>query len=57
MSELQTLTKQRDDILAKIREIEESCEGIENENNAERVQELKITRGILHICVNSNIWL
>lgn len=37
MSDLQTLTAQRDELLAKIREIEESCEGIENENNAQRV--------------------
>lgn len=42
MSDLQTLTAQRDDILAKIREIEESCEGIENENNAKRVQALNL---------------
>lgn len=42
MSELQTLTAQRDDLLAKIREIEASCEGIENEHNAQRVQELNL---------------
>lgn len=42
MSELQTLTAQRDEVLAKIREIEASCEGIENEHNAQRVQELNL---------------
>ena len=42
MSELQILTSQRDEILLKIREIEASCEGIENENNAKRVQELNL---------------
>lgn len=42
MSELQVLTTQRDELLGKIREIEVSCEGIENENNAKRVQELNL---------------
>lgn len=42
MSELQALTAQRDGLLAKIREIEASCEGIENEHNAQRVQELNL---------------
>lgn len=42
MSELQALTTQRDGLLAKIREIEASCEGIENEHNAQRVQELNL---------------
>ena len=42
MSELQVLTTQRDELLGKIREIEASCEGIENENNAKRVQELNL---------------
>lgn len=37
MEDLQTLTQQRDELLAKIREIESSCEGIENENNAQQV--------------------
>jgi len=35
MNELQTLTTQREELLTKIREIEESCEGIENEHNAQ----------------------
>lgn len=42
MNDLQTLTTQRDELLAKIREIESSCEGIENEHNAQRVQELNL---------------
>lgn len=42
MTDLQTLTQQRDELLAKIREIESSCEGIENEHNAQRVQELNL---------------
>lgn len=42
MSDLSVLTAQRDDLLVKIREIEASCEGIENENNAKRVQELNL---------------
>ena len=39
---LGTLTAQRDALLTKIREIEEVCEGIENENNAEKVQQLNL---------------
>ena len=42
MSELSILTAERDDLLEKIREIESTCEGIENENNAKRVQELNL---------------
>lgn len=48
MSELQTLTAQRDEVLAKIREIEASCEGIENEHNARRVQELNLEQAQLN---------
>lgn len=48
MSELQTLTAQRDEVLAKIREIEASCEGIENEHNAQRVQELNLEQAQLN---------
>lgn len=48
MSELQTLTAQRDALLAKIREIEESCEGIENEHNAQRIQELNLEQAQLN---------
>lgn len=47
MSELQVLTSQRDELLLKIREIEASCEGIENENNAKRVQELNLEQAQL----------
>lgn len=42
MSDLASLTAQRDGVLKKIREIEAACEGIENENNARRVQELNL---------------
>lgn len=42
MSNLASLTAQRDGLLKKIRAIEASCEGIENENNAKRVQELNL---------------
>lgn len=42
MSNLATLTAQREGLLKKIREIEAACEGIENENNAKRVQELNL---------------
>lgn len=42
MSNLASLTAQRDGLLKKIREIEAACEGIENENNAKRVHELNL---------------
>ena len=42
MSNLAALTVQREGLLKKIRAIEASCEGIENENNAKRVQELNL---------------
>lgn len=42
MSNLASLTTQRDGLLKKIREIEAACEGIENENNAKRVQKLNL---------------
>ena len=48
MNELQTLTTQRDELLAKIREIEASCEGIENEHNAQRVQALNLEQAQLN---------
>ena len=47
MENLQALTRQRDDVLAKIREIESSCEGLENEHNAQRVQELNLQQAQL----------
>ncbi len=48
MNELQTLTAQRDEVLAKIREIEASCKGIENEHNAQRVQALNLEQAQLN---------
>lgn len=42
MSNLASLTTQREGLLKKIRAIEVACEGIENENNAKRVQELNL---------------
>ncbi len=42
MSNLASLTTQRDGLLKKIRAIEAACEGIENENNAKRVQKLNL---------------
>ena len=42
MSTLQQLTAARDELLAKIRAIEENCEGLENEHNAARAQELNL---------------
>lgn len=42
MSNLAALTAQRDGLLKKIRAIEAACEGIENENNAKRVQKLNL---------------
>lgn len=47
MTELQVLTEQRDDLLLKIKEIETSCEGIENEDNANRLQELNAAKAQL----------
>lgn len=44
MNNLAALTAQRDNLLKKIREIEVSCEGTENENNAKRVQELNLAQ-------------
>lgn len=34
MSEVAALIVQRDELLVKLRDIEENCEGIENEHNA-----------------------
>lgn len=47
MAELAALTAQRDELLSKIRELQESCEGIENEGNAKRVQGLELERAQL----------
>lgn len=42
MTNLQDLQTQQNNLLEAIREIEASYEGIENENNAKRIQELDI---------------
>lgn len=47
MTELQNLLSQRDTLLEKIRSIEATCEGLENENNAKRVQELNLVQAQL----------
>ncbi len=47
MSELSTLIAQRDKLLLKLRDIEANCEGIENKNNAMRVQELNLEQAKL----------
>lgn len=47
MSEYTDLTAKRDELLTKLREIEENCEGIENEHNAQKVQELNIEQAQL----------
>lgn len=40
MSELENLKVRQQELLDKIQEIEEQCQGIENEHNAQKVQEL-----------------
>lgn len=40
MSELENLKVRQQELLDKIQEIEEECQGIENEHNAQKVQEL-----------------
>ena len=47
MSEINILTAQRDEVLAKIQEIEETCEGIENENNAKKLTSLNMQQANL----------
>lgn len=47
MSEYKDLTAKRDELLAKLREIEENCEGIKNKHNAQKVQELNIEKAQL----------
>lgn len=44
MSDLVALTAQRDGLLEKIRKIDISYEGIDNENNAKRIQELNLAQ-------------
>jgi len=52
MSELNVLTVQRDEVLAKVREIEETCEGIENENNAKKITSLNMKQANLSVQKN-----
>lgn len=40
MSELENLKSRQQELLDKIQEIEEQCEGIGNEHNAQKMQEL-----------------
>ena len=40
MSNLNALVRQKNDLIAQIRHIEESCEGVENEANVHRITEL-----------------
>lgn len=47
MSDINTLLLQQDELLKKIREIEENCEGIDNENNAKKVSELNMRQAKL----------
>lgn len=47
MDNFKVLTNQRDKLLTQIREIESACEGIENENNARRIQELNVEQARL----------
>lgn len=47
MSSVKELLIQRDDILSKIKEIEENCEGIDNENNAKKITELNMKKSNL----------
>lgn len=42
MSEINELISQREKLLNEIREIEQACEGVENENNAKLLQELNL---------------
>lgn len=47
MSNIKASIEQRDEILNKIREIEEGSEGIENENNAKKITDLNKEKSIL----------
>lgn len=49
MSELTELITKRDEILLKVRNIEIECEGIENEHNSERVNELFLEQAQLKV--------
>ena len=47
MNDINTLLAQQEDLLNKIREIEETCEGIDNKNNAQKISELNIRQAKL----------
>lgn len=47
MQNVTELLTQRDEILSKIKEIEENCEGIDNENNAKKITELNMEKSNL----------
>ena len=47
MSDLSELIRQKENLLEQIQALEETCEGIENENNAKRVQELNLQQARL----------
>lgn len=44
MQNVKELLTQRDEILSKIKEIEENCEGIDNENNAKKITKLNMEK-------------
>lgn len=47
MSDINVLIAQRNEILDKIKGIEENCEGIDNENNAKKISELNMQKSYL----------
>lgn len=47
MSDINVLIAQRNEILDKIKGIEENCEGIDNENNAKKISELNMQKSDL----------
>lgn len=53
MQNVNELLTQRDEILLNIKEIEENCEGIDNENNAKRITELNMEKSNLIIKKNN----
>lgn len=52
MSELAALNERRSELLEKIREIEENCEGVENENNARQIEKLSLEKAKLTLQKN-----
>ena len=49
MNDINTLLAQQEDLLNKIREIEETCEGIDNENNARKISELNMRQAKISV--------